>query len=109
MKKAMVSLLGIACLFMNILSASTHVSNDRSKDITMKAVVLEEFGDVDHLKLKEVATPQPKKGEVRIRVKAAGFNPVDYKIREGLLGGVVPRIIGEDCSGIVDAVGPGVK
>ncbi|MBS0604129.1 MAG: NADP-dependent oxidoreductase [Verrucomicrobia bacterium] len=75
----------------------------------MKAVVLESFGDAKHLKLKEVETPQPKKGEVRIRIKSSGFNPVDYKIREGHYGGQVPVILGSDCSGIVDALGPDAK
>ncbi len=71
----------------------------------MKAVVLESFGDAAHLKLKEVPTPHPKKGEVRIRLKASGFNPVDFKIRKGLYGGETPMILGSDCSGIIDELG----
>ncbi len=75
----------------------------------MKAVILEAFGDTSNLKFKQIDTPQPRKGEVRIRIKAAGFNPVDYKIREGLYGGQVPMILGADCSGVIDAIDPETK
>ncbi len=75
----------------------------------MKAVVLEAFGDSSHLKLKEVAKPEPKRGEIRIRIKAVGFNPVDFKIRKGLFGGQPPLILGADCSGVIDAVGEQTK
>ena len=71
----------------------------------MKAVVLEAFGDANHFQFKEVPTPSPKEGEVRIKLKAAAFNPVDYKIRKGDFGGAPPVILGADCSGVIDAVG----
>ncbi len=75
----------------------------------MKAVVLEAFGDTSHLKLKEMPIPQPKKGEVRIHIHAVGFNPVDFKLRKNMYGGAaVPLILGADCSGVIDAVGPDV-
>ena len=74
----------------------------------MKAVVLEEFGEANHLQLSDVPTPEPKAGEVRIQIKATGFNPVDYKIRQGKFGGTTPLILGADCSGIIDMVGTGV-
>lgn len=74
----------------------------------MKAVVLEAFGDTKNLQLKDVETPQPNPGEVRIRIKASGFNPVDYKIRQGHLSGTVPLILGSDCSGVIDAIGKDV-
>lgn len=75
----------------------------------MKAIVLEAYGDVSHFKLKQVEIPQPKNGEVRVRLKTAGFNPVDYKTRKGAYGGEAPVILGVDCSGVVDAVGPEAK
>lgn len=75
----------------------------------MKAIVLNSFGDSSHFKLQEVEMPQPKAGEVRIRLRAAGFNPVDFKIREGMFGGVPPVILGADCSGIIDTIGPKVS
>ncbi len=75
----------------------------------MKAVVLEAFGDTSSLQLKEVEKPHPKNGEIRIRIKASGFNPVDCKLRKGLFGGSVPLILGADCSGVVDAIGENAK
>ncbi len=75
----------------------------------MKAVVLESFGDSAHFKLKDVEIPQPKAGEVRIKIQAAGFNPVDFKIREGHFGGHPPLILGADCSGTIDALGANVS
>ncbi len=75
----------------------------------MKAVVLEAFGDSTHFKLKEVPIPQPVLGEVRIRIRASGFNPVDYKTRMGSYGGSAPVILGTDCSGTIDALGPEVS
>ncbi|MGC1879458.1 MAG: NADP-dependent oxidoreductase [Rhabdochlamydiaceae bacterium] len=71
----------------------------------MRAIVLEAFGAADHFKMKQVELPQPKKGEVRIRVKAVGFNPVDCKARQGMFGGKPPLILGVDWSGVIDAVG----
>lgn len=75
----------------------------------MKAIVLEAYGDASHLKLKTVETPQPQKGEVRVRIKAVGFNPVDCKIRQGMYGGNLPIILGVDCSGVIDAIGSDVS
>lgn len=72
----------------------------------MQAVVLTGFGGSANFTLMDVETPQPRKGEVRIRIKASGFNPVDYKTRQGSYGGTPPLILGSDCSGIIDAIGP---
>ena len=74
----------------------------------MKAVCMEKFGSRDVFSLQEVPKPEPREGEIRILIKASGFNPVDWKIREGWYGGKPPKILGMDCSGIVDAVGPNV-
>ncbi len=71
----------------------------------MKAIVLDAFGDASHFRLADVPQPQPKKGEVRIKVEASGFNPVDCKIRQGGYGGNAPVILGADCSGVIDALG----
>ncbi|MCZ6799394.1 MAG: NADP-dependent oxidoreductase [Nitrospirae bacterium] len=78
----------------------------------MKAVVIEVFGGRDQLKIVERPVPDPKPGEVQIRIKAAGVNPVDWKIRVGLLKDVMPHvfpiILGWDAAGVVTAVGPQV-
>lgn len=75
----------------------------------MKAIVMNGFGSADLLNLQDLPMPVPKENEVRIRIKAAGFNPVDWKIRKGWYGGDPHQILGCDCSGIVDAIGAGVK
>ncbi len=79
----------------------------------MKAVYHEDFGPVDVLKYGDLPRPSPGKGEVLIRVRAAGVNPVDWKIREGLLKTRMPHqfpiIPGWDVAGVVAEVGPGVS
>lgn len=79
----------------------------------MKAVVVEVFGGPEVLKLVELPEPQPGKGEVRIRVHAAGVNPTDILLRSGEIAQLVPGlppppyIPGMDAAGVIDAVGPG--
>src|SRR5580692_8313970 len=76
---------------------------------TMKAVRIHSFGGPDVLRLEEVPKPEPKPGEVLVRLHAAGVNPVDWKIREGHLGKIpLPSIMGSDFSGEVEALGTGV-
>lgn len=78
----------------------------------MKAVVIDRFGGVDELKVRELPDPIPGPGEIRIRVAYSGVNPVDYKIREGHLVGHLPHdfplIPGWEAAGTVDAVGSDV-
>lgn len=79
----------------------------------MKAILFDDYGDVDVLKMRVVADPQPGPGEVRIRVHAAGVNPVDFKIRKGYLKGRLPNelpiIPGWDAAGVIDVAGDGVS
>jgi NADPH:quinone reductase len=74
----------------------------------MNAIVLHALGGVDNFRLDRVSIPDPQNGEVRIRIKAAAFNPVDCKIRQGEYGECTPLILGADCSGIIDEIGEGV-
>ena len=78
----------------------------------MKAVRIHEFGGPDVLKLEDLPQPEPGPGEVLIKVRAAGVNPVDYKIREGKYPAVqadqLPVILGRDVAGMVVALGEGV-
>jgi len=78
----------------------------------MKAIVLEAFGGVENLKMKEVPTPKPASGEVLIHIVYTAVNPVDWKIRLGLLEKRVPHefpiIPGWDAAGTIAAVGQGV-
>ena len=71
----------------------------------MKAVVLESFGGVENLKDADLPVPEPKGGEMRVKIHCAAFNPVDYKMRRGMREGVLPAVLGLDISGIVDKVG----
>ena len=75
----------------------------------MKAIVLEAFGGVENFRWKDWPFPEPKKGEVRIRIRAISVNPVDYKMRKGLLPIALPDVLGRDVSGTVDAVGKEVS
>jgi len=76
---------------------------------TMKAVRIHSFGGPEVLRYEEVPRSEPGPSEVLVRVRAAGVNPVDWKIREGLLGqSPLPQVLGSDISGEVEALGPGV-
>jgi NADPH:quinone reductase-like Zn-dependent oxidoreductase len=77
-----------------------------------RAVRFDEYGDVDVLQVVDVDTPAPGAGELLIRVKAAGINPGESKIREGLLHerwpATFPSGQGSDLAGVVEQVGDGV-
>ncbi|MFD8704821.1 NADP-dependent oxidoreductase [Kitasatospora sp. NPDC059648] len=81
----------------------------------MRAVVVRDFGGPGALELVEVKRPVAGPGRVRVRVEAAGVNPVDALTRSGALAeaGLMGRRevtgIGWDVAGVVDAVGPGVE
>ncbi|WP_100639569.1 zinc-dependent alcohol dehydrogenase family protein [Marinobacter salexigens] len=76
----------------------------------MKAMVIEEFGGPEVFVEREVKTPEPAAGQVRIKVVASSVNPIEAKIRSGLVkaGPDMPAILNGDVAGIVDKVGPGV-
>lgn len=78
----------------------------------MKAVVLTEYGGVDKLVVRDVPEPQPGPHEVKVRVEAAGINPIDYKLRRGDLRATMPlelpTIPGRDVAGTVVEVGSDV-
>ena len=77
----------------------------------MKAIECVRWGGPELLMLGEVATPQPRPGEVRIRVRAAGVNFPDALIiqRKYQVQPPLPFIPGTEVAGIVDAVGNGVR
>ncbi len=79
---------------------------------TMKAVCIYSYGGPGVLVYEDAPRPHPGRGEVLIRVHAAGINPVDWKIREGhfkeMLPHTLPLVLGWDVSGVVEAVGSGV-
>ena len=76
---------------------------------TMKAVRIRSFGGPEVLRYEDVPRPEPRGGEMLVRVHAAGVNPVDWKIREGHIPVPLPAIMGIDFSGEVEALGPDVR
>ncbi|MFP5227164.1 MAG: NAD(P)-dependent alcohol dehydrogenase [Acidobacteriota bacterium] len=81
----------------------------------MKAIVYRHFGSPDVLHLEETPRPIPREGEVLLRVRAAGLNPLDWKLMKGgpwlfrlFMGLRKPKRPGVDVAGEVDALGPGV-
>jgi NADPH:quinone reductase-like Zn-dependent oxidoreductase len=76
---------------------------------TMNAVRFHDFGEpAEVLRLEQVAVPTPEPGRIRVVVHACGLNPADWALCRGLFPGKLPRGIGLEVSGTVDAVGEGV-
>jgi NADPH:quinone reductase-like Zn-dependent oxidoreductase len=76
----------------------------------MKAVTFSDYGGPEVLRVAEVDEPHPGRGQVRIAVRAAGVNPIDWKARGGMLREILPvsfpAIDGREAAGVVDEVGP---
>jgi NADPH:quinone reductase-like Zn-dependent oxidoreductase len=85
----------------------------RVEGAEMFALTYDEYGDPSVLRVTTVPEPHAGPGEVRIAVRAAGVNPVDWKIRSGYLKDMMPvefpAIPGSDAAGVVDEVGEGVE
>lgn len=77
----------------------------------MKQVFITGHGGPEKLQLRELADPSPGQGEVRIRVRASGINFADILARKGLYPDApkLPCVVGYEVSGVVDAVGAGVR
>ena len=79
---------------------------------TMRVIQVYSYGGPEQLKLEQKPRPEPQAGEVLLRVHAAGVNPVDWKIRQGLLKDFMPVTFpytpGIEVAGVVEDVGPGV-
>ena len=75
----------------------------------MRAIAINEFGGRDKLQLMNLPVPEYSPTEILLRVKAAGVNPVDWKIREGYLKDLFPHefpvILGWDAAGVVEEAG----
>jgi len=81
------------------------------KDITMKAIRINEIGGPEVMQLEEVETPTPQEDEVLIKVAAAGVTQVDLAQRQGtyLTRTRTPMTLGMEVAGTVVALGPGVS
>jgi NADPH:quinone reductase-like Zn-dependent oxidoreductase len=78
----------------------------------MRAVILPAYGSAAALVVGDMPEPSPGPGEIKVRVAAAGLNPIDWKQRSGLFHKYMPlqlpTILGRDVSGEVVALGEGV-
>ena len=86
-------------------------TSDERGMIMVRTIEYRSFGGPEVLEMVEVPESAPGPGQVRIAVRAAGLNPVDWKIFSGMMGGdapAAPQGVGRDYAGVVDAVGEGV-
>jgi len=78
----------------------------------MKAVRIHSYGHADQIRVEETPRPPVGAGEVLVKVRSAGVNPVDWKIREGYLKNAMavsfPYTLGQDFAGEVSECGPDV-
>ena len=74
----------------------------------MKAVRVHKYGGPEVLTPEEIPIPEPKVGEARVKIEAAGVNYIDIYQRTGLYPMKTPFTLGTEGAGIVDAVGPDV-
>ena len=77
----------------------------------MKQVWIPRVGEPEVLELREAPDPEPKKGQVRVRVQASGINFADIMARMGLYpdSPKLPTVVGYEVAGTVDGVGEGVE
>jgi NADPH:quinone reductase-like Zn-dependent oxidoreductase len=80
---------------------------------TQRAVLIRGYGGADAAEVSEIATPQAGQGQVLVRVRAAGINGIDWKVRAGYVRDAfplqLPAVLGIELAGSVEAVGPGVS
>src|SRR6188472_149790 len=74
----------------------------------MRAYGFTEIGGPDRQTFIDVPVPQPGPGELLVRVRAAGVNPGDWRMREGFYGTDGPAVLGREVAGTVLAAGDGV-
>jgi NADPH:quinone reductase-like Zn-dependent oxidoreductase len=79
---------------------------------TMRTIQIHRYGGPEQLMLEQKPRPEPQAGEVLVSVHAVGINPIDWKIRQGMMKDVQPVTFpytpGIEMAGIVAAVGLGV-
>src|ERR1700676_5456254 len=79
----------------------------------MRAMVFDNYGEPDVMRLRDVPIPEPQEGEVSIRVGYSGVNPADSKTRAGHSAPVgypvtLPFVTGRDAAGVVERTGENV-
>jgi NADPH:quinone reductase-like Zn-dependent oxidoreductase len=81
-----------------------------TRSVKTRTIRFHGYGEpLDVLRLEETELAGPGAKRVRVRVHACGLNPADWALCRGLFAGNLPRGIGLDVSGTVDAVGDGVQ
>lgn len=77
---------------------------------TQRAVLIRAYGGVAAAEVAEIARPAAGQGQVLVRVRAAGVNGIDWKVREGYVRDAfplqLPAVLGIELAGVVEAVGP---
>ncbi|MBN6152429.1 NADP-dependent oxidoreductase [Xanthomonas sp. AmX2] len=80
---------------------------------TQRAVLIRSYGGADAAQVADVAKPTAGPGQVLVRVRAAGVNGLDWKVREGYVRDAfplqLPAVLGLELAGVVEAVGPGAS
>ncbi len=74
----------------------------------MKAIRVHQFGGPEVLKFEELSIPQPGPGQALVKIEASGVNFVDVYHRTGLYSSPLPRLMGVEGAGVVEAVGADV-
>lgn len=74
----------------------------------MKAIQYSRFGGPEVLEMVELPDPHPGPGQIRVAVRAASVNPIDWKARSGAMGGELPQRTGREAAGVVDEIGEGI-
>ena len=80
---------------------------------TQRAVLIRAYGDAAAAEIAEIARPAAGQGQVLVRVRAAGVNGIDWKVREGFVRDAfplqLPAVLGIELAGTVEAIGPGAS
>jgi NADPH:quinone reductase-like Zn-dependent oxidoreductase len=96
-----------------LIGGALNLAVAQTSQPMMKAVVIHEYGGPEVLKYEDAPRPEPKDGEVLVRVFAAAINPVDTYVRQGKFGGrPLDRsgaILGYDIAGVVEKTGASAK
>lgn len=86
------------------------VSVGETRPVKTRTIRFHYYGEpLDVLRLEETELPNPGPDRIRVRVEACGLNPADWALCRGLFPGNLPRGIGLDVSGTVDAIGEAVR
>lgn len=75
----------------------------------MRAIQVSRTGGPEVLELVDIVKPEPKPGEVRVRIHASGVNFIDTYLREGRYPAPLPFVPGQEAAGVVEALGEGVS